>query len=544
MTHPQAGQPVPKHLIPDVDAIVSAYAGLKPDPGDARERVAFGTSGHRGRSLDAAFNEAHVKAIAAAIVDVRAEEGVTGPLLLAADTHALSGPAFETALSVLAAAGVTVHIQPGGRPVPTPVVSHAILVHNARHHEKADGILLTPSHNPPEDGGLKYNPPHGGPAGRDLTKRIEQKANAWLEAGVAGIATVDLDDAHAAATTLEVDLVGPYVDDLGSVLQLDAVAASGLSVGVDPLGGAAAWIWPWIAAQYNLNLTVVEDRIDPSFAFMRLDGDGKIRMDCSSPHAMAGLVEHAARFDLAVGNDPDVDRHGVVAGGALMNPNAYLSVAADYLASHRPGWPEAAGLGKTVVTTRMIDRVAVAHGRPLVETPVGFKWFVDGLTGGQIAFAAEESAGASFNRLDGRVWTTDKDGITAALLAAEIMAVTGENPASRYDGLCARFGRPFAARASAAATLEQRRTLAALERSRVTAATLAGDAITAVRTRAPGNDAPIGGLKVETAAGWFAARPSGTEPIYKVYAESFKSEAHVRALLEEAQELVADAFEG
>ncbi len=544
MPHPQAGQPVPKDLIPDVDAIIGAYTSVQPDPSEPQQRVSFGTSGHRGRSLDGAFNEAHVKAIAAAIAAVRAEDGISGPLVLAADTHALSQPAFQTTLGVLAAAGVTVHLQPDGRPVPTPVASHAILARNAGGLERADGILLTPSHNPPDDGGLKYNPPHGGPAGSDLTRRIEEAANAWLEAGSDGIVMLDPAAAREAATTHEVDLVGPYVDDLGSVLRLDAVAASGLSVGVDPLGGAATWIWPLIAERYNLNLTVVQDRIDPSFAFMRLDGDGKIRMDCSSPHAMAGLVEHASRFDLAVGNDPDVDRHGIVAGGALMNPNAYLAVAADYLAGHRPDWPAQAGLAKTVVTTRLIDRVAAAHGRPLVETPVGFKWFVDGLTGGRIVFAAEESAGATFNRLDGRVWTTDKDGITAALLAAEITAVTGTNPAERYEALCRQHGRPYAARASAPATLQERTALAQLDASRVTQTALGGDPITAVRTHAPGNEAPIGGLKVETDAGWFAARPSGTEPIYKVYAESFRSGAHASTLLEEAQELVARATAG
>ena len=545
MSDPFAGRPAPQERLTFVPRLVAAYYTDRPDPDDPAQRVAFGTSGHRGSSLAGSFNDAHVAAIARALVEVRAEDGTTGPLVLGADTHALSEPALRTALEVFAAAGVEVLVEQDLGFVPTPVVSHAILTRNARSGAaRTDGVVITPSHNPPEDGGLKYNPPHGGPAGTDTTRRIEARANELLASGVDEVPRLPFARALAAATTHHVDLAGPYVEDLGAVLDLEAVAGAGLRLGVDPMGGAAVAIWPRIAERWGLQLEVVNERVDPAFAFMRLDKDGKIRMDCSSPSAMAGLIELAGRFDVAFGNDPDVDRHGIVAGGGLMNPNHYLAAAVDYLFRARDGWSADAAVGKTLVTSSILDRIAADLGRPLREVPVGFKWFVDGLLDGSTGFGGEESAGAAFLRRDGGVWTTDKDGILLALLAAEITAVDGEDPAARYRLLAARHGEPVYRRADAPADDAQKQVLATLDASAVRASELAGEPIEAVLTRSPYGDAPIGGLKVTTRNGWFAARPSGTEAIYKIYAESFLGEEHLERLMEEARALVQAAFDG
>ncbi len=543
MPDPLAGTPAPRDRLEHVPRLVAAYYDLTPEPDVASHKVAFGTSGHRGRSLEHSFNEAHVIAIATAIAEIRSEEGVAGPLVLGADTHALSEPAFRTAISVFLAAGVPVLVDADLGFVPTPVVSHAILTRNVdRAGPACDGVVITPSHNPPGDGGIKYNPPHGGPAGSDLTRRIERRANALLSSGVSEVARVSMRDAFDHPLCTRVDLAGAYIDDLQNVIDMDAVAHAGLKLGVDPMGGAAVSMWPRIAERYGVDLTVVNPIIDPAFSFMRLDHDGKVRMDCSSPYAMAGLVDLADRFDVAFGNDPDVDRHGIVAGGGLMNPNHYLAAAAEYLLTQRPDWRHDAALAKTVVTTRMLDRIATAHQRPLREVPVGFKWFVDGLLDGSTGFAAEESAGASLLRRDGTVWTTDKDGIALALLAAEMTAVTGTNPAEAYRSLEAQHGAPVYRRTDAPADAQQRAALANLDASAVTTRELAGEAIEHVLTHAPDGGAPLGGLKVATANGWFAARPSGTEPIYKIYAESFLGEAHVDRLLDEARALVAATF--
>ncbi len=541
---PLAGHPVPPSLLPDVPRIVAAYYTREPDLDDPGQRVSFGTSGHRGRSLDGAFNRAHVLAISQALVEYRAEAGVTGPMVVGFDTHALSYPAFCTALEVFAAHGVDVIVQEGGGVTPTPAVSHAILAHNrGRTSGLADGVVITPSHNPPQDGGFKYNPTTGGPAGPEVTGPVQGRANEILAAGADRVKRTTLARALAADTTHARDLVGPYVDDLGSVLDLDAVKAAGVRIGVDPLGGASVGYWPRVAERWGLDLTVVNERVDATFGFMRVDRDGQIRMDCSSPYAMAGLVELKDRFDVAVGCDPDADRHGVVAPSAgLMNPNHYLAVAVEYLFTHRPGWPAGAAVGKTLVSSSMIDRVAGSLGRDLAEVPVGFKWFVDGLLSGSMAFGGEESAGASFLRKDGGTWTTDKDGVLLALLAAEITAVTGQDPGERYAALEERFGSPVYARIDAPASRDQKAVLKDLSPDAVTADTLAGDAVTAKMTRAPSNDAAIGGLKVQTEAGWFAARPSGTEDVYKIYAESFRGADHLARLQAEAQEIVADAF--
>ena len=541
---PRAGQAVPPSRLPDVPRIVAAYYTREPDPDDPGQRVAFGTSGHRGRSLDGAFNEAHVAAVSQALVEHRAEAGIDGPLVVGFDTHALSYPAFGTALEVFAANGLDVVVQEGGGVTPTPAVSRAILAYNhGRTSGLADGVVITPSHNPPEDGGFKYNPTTGGPAGPEITGPVQDRANEILAGGLEAVTRVPLARALAADTTHERDLVGPYVEALSGVLDLEAVRAEGVRVGVHPLGGAGLPYWAPIAERYGLDLEVVDERVDAAFGFMRVDGDGKIRMDCSSPHAMAGLVELKDRFDVAVGNDPDADRHGVVTPSAgLMNPNHYLAVAVEYLSGHRPGWPAEAAIGKTLVSSSMIDRVAESLGRPLREVPVGFKWFVDGLLSGGLVFGGEESAGASFLQKDGATWTTDKDGILLALLAAEITAVTGRDPGERYRGLEARFGSPVYARVDAPATREQKAVLKTLSPDDVEADTLAGDPVTATLTRAPGNDAPIGGLKVETESGWFAARPSGTEDVYKIYAESFRGPDHLARLQAEAQDVVAAAF--
>ncbi|MGB3542869.1 phosphoglucomutase (alpha-D-glucose-1,6-bisphosphate-dependent) [Rubrivirga sp.] len=541
---PLAGQPVPPSRRPDVSRIVAAYYTQEPDPGDATQRVSFGTSGHRGRSQDGAFNEPHVLAISQALVEYRKGAGVDGPLFVGFDTHALSWPAFVSALEVFAAHGLEVVVQDGHGFTPTPAISHAILAHNrGRTTGLADGVVITPSHNPPGDGGFKYNPTSGGPAGADITGPVQARANAILKAGLDDVQRVPFARALAADTTHARDLVAPYVDDLDAVLDLGAIRSAGVTIGVDPLGGASVGYWPRIAEQWGLDLEVVNPVVDGSFGFMRIDRDGKIRMDCSSPYAMAGLVELKDRFDVAVGCDPDADRHGIVTPTVgLMNPNHYLAVAVEYLFQNRPDWPKNAAVGKTLVSSSMIDRVASSMGRTLAEVPVGFKWFVDGLLSGGYGFGGEESAGASFLRKDGTAWTTDKDGILLALLAAEITAVTGTDPGQRYADLEARFGSPVYARIDAPATLEQKAVLKDLSPDAIEADALAGDAVTATLTRAPGNDAPIGGLKVQTENGWFAARPSGTEDIYKVYAESFRGDDHLEQLQSEAQEIVSAAF--
>ena len=542
--HPLAGQPAPPELLVDIPRLVSAFYTLEPDPAEATQRVSFGTSGHRGSSLDAQFNEPHILAISQAICEARAAAGIDGPLFLGMDTHALSEPAFTAALETFAANGVHTRIDAERRPTPTPVISHAILSYNrGRTGGLADGVVITPSHNPPEDGGFKYNPPTGGPADTAATAAIQRRANELLENGLQGVKRIPIRRAMAAEGTERFDYIGPYVDDLNAVLDMDAIAGAGLRIGADPMGGAALPLWEPIAERWGLDIEVVNRTVDPTFRFMRVDADGKIRMDCSSPHAMAGLIDLRDRFDIAFGNDPDADRHGIVTREAgLMNPNHFLAVAVEYLFGHRDGWRADAGVGKTLVSSSMIDRVARQLGRRLVEVPVGFKWFVDPLLDGSVAFAGEESAGASFLRRDGGVWTTDKDGIIMDLLAAEILAVTGRDPAEHYARLTERFGDPVYRRTGAAATPEQKAALKNLSPEAITADTLAGEPITATYTRAPGNDAPIGGLKVETENGWFAARPSGTEDIYKIYAESFRSEPHLRKIQAEAQAIVDAAI--
>ncbi len=533
--HPDAGRPVPAHLLANIPRLVSAYYTT---PATDCGPVAFGTSGHRGTSTSGTFNEAHIIAVVSAVCDWRDGQGIGGPLFLGADTHALSEPALATALEVLVARGVHVIVQSGGLPVPTPAVSRAILRHNqeARSAARADGLIITPSHNPPGDGGIKYNPPSGGPAGADVTSVVEARANEILRAAVT-VPRVALRAARQAAE--ERDLRAAYVAELGSVIDMEAIRRADLRLGVDPMGGAAVGYWDLIAETYGVRVDVVQDRVDPTFSFMRLDHDGKIRMDCSSPWAMAGLVELASRFDLAFGNDPDVDRHGIVTRSAgLMNPNHYLAVAIEYLFTRR-GWPSRAAIGKTLVSSSMIDRVAARLGRRVVEVPVGFKWFVDGLLDASLGFGGEESAGASFLSMDATAWSTDKDGIIMNLLAAEILAVTGKDPGEHYARLTDVFGAPVYARTDAPATKAQKDALKALSADDVQGTTLAGDPVTRILTRAPGNNAPIGGLKVESDHGWFAARPSGTEDIYKIYAESFRSEEHLTAIQRDALTLVA-----
>ncbi|HEX7022605.1 MAG TPA: phosphoglucomutase (alpha-D-glucose-1,6-bisphosphate-dependent) [Trueperaceae bacterium] len=539
-----AGRRVPAQFLINVPRLVSAYYTRHPDPADRAQRVVFGTSGHRGSSPECSFNEDHIAAISQALCEVRRQAGTDGPLYLGMDTHALSYPATLTALEVFAANGVDVMIQRGMRYTPTPVVSHAILTHNwGRNSGLADGVVVTPSHNPPEDGGFKYNPPSGGPAGTETTGVIERRANEILEGGLKAVKRIPVARALKADTTHQIDYVAPYVTDLAQVLDMDAIAGAGLSVGTDPMGGAGVGYWEPIAEHYGLTLAIVNDRVDPTFSFMSVDADGKVRMDCSSPYAMAPLIELQDDFDIAFGNDPDFDRHGIVTRSAgLMNPNHYLAVAVNYLFAHRPGWRQDAAVGKTLVSSSMIDRVARSLGRPLAEVPVGFKWFVDGLLDGSYGFGGEESAGASFLRKDGAVWTTDKDGFIMDLLAAEILAVTGKDPAEHYQELETKFGSPVYQRTDAPATPEQKAVLKELSADQVTAGSLAGDPITSKLTRAPANDAPIGGLKVVTEYGWFAARPSGTEDIYKIYAESFRGAAHLHEIQEEAQEIVTQAF--
>ncbi|MFJ8477371.1 phosphoglucomutase (alpha-D-glucose-1,6-bisphosphate-dependent) [Kitasatospora sp. NPDC094011] len=544
MAHERAGQPAQPGDLVDVARLVTAYYALRPDPQEVAQRVAFGTSGHRGSSLDAAFNEDHIAATTQAICEYRAEQGVAGPLFLGADTHALSEPARATALEVLAANGVQVLIDDADGYTPTPAVSHAILAHNRRSPRAlADGIVVTPSHNPPRDGGFKYNPPSGGPAGSQATGWIQDRANELIREGLRGVKKVPYARALAAATTGRHDYLGAYVQDLPSVLDLDAVRAAGLRIGADPLGGASVAYWGRIAETHRLDLTVVNPVTDPTWRFMTLDWDGKIRMDCSSPAAMASLIGRKDEYAIATGNDADADRHGIVTpDGGLMNPNHYLAVAVDYLYRHRADWPGDAAVGKTLVSSSMLDRVAADLGRQLLEVPVGFKWFVDGLLEGSIAFGGEESAGASFLRRDGGVWTTDKDGILLALLAAEITAVTGTTPSARYRELTARHGAPAYARVDAPADREQKARLARLSPQQVDAGQLAGEKITAVLSHAPGNGAAIGGLKVCTDNAWFAARPSGTEDVYKIYAESFLGTDHLALVQQEARALVGEVL--
>ncbi len=544
MPHKLAGKPAPRDLLVDVPRLVSAYYVLDPDPTDPVQRVTFGTSGHRGSSLASTFNEDHILAISQAICELRAEENVDGPLFLGADTHALSAPALATAVEVMAANGVELRLQTGGGYTPTPVISHAILTHNrGRRRGHADGVVITPSHNPPTDGGFKYNPPSGGAADSSFTQRLEARANEILAAGLADVRRISYRRASRASTTREHDFVMPYIRDLGAAVDLEAVAGAGLAIGVDPMGGAGIGYWQPIAEVWGLDLEVVNPVVDPTFSFMTVDHDGKIRMDCSSPWAMASLIDLKDRFDIAFGNDPDFDRHGIVTKSVgLMNPNHYLAVAVDYLFRNRPDWSAAAAVGKTLVSSSMIDRVAADLGRRVREVPVGFKWFVDGLLDGSYGFGGEESAGASFLRRDGSVWTTDKDGILLDLLAAEITAKTGRDPGEHYQQLTERFGDPVYRRVDAAASREQKAVLKDLSPEQVTAGELAGEALTAKITHAPGNGAAIGGLKVVAENGWFAARPSGTEEIYKIYAESFRGDDHLARILEEAQEIVGAAF--
>ncbi|MFI8285943.1 phosphoglucomutase (alpha-D-glucose-1,6-bisphosphate-dependent) [Streptomyces albidoflavus] len=546
MAHERAGETARPEDLVDVPRLVTAYYALRPDPGDPAQQVTFGTSGHRGSSLASAFNEAHIAATAQAICEYRALQGTDGPLYLGADTHALSEPARVTAVEVFAANEVRVLLDLNDGYTPTPAVSLAILEYNrGRTGHLADGVVVTPSHNPPTDGGFKYNPPSGGPAAGEATRWIQDRANEIIAGGLKEVRRVPWERALAAPTTGRHDFLSQYADALESVVDLAAVRKAGVRIGADPLGGASVGYWGRIAEQYGLDLTVVNPRTDPAWSFMTLDWDGKIRMDCSSPYAMASLIEGRDRFAIATGNDADADRHGIVTpDGGLMNPNHYLAVAIGYLFGHRERWPAATGVGKTLVSSSMIDRVAADLGRDLVEVPVGFKWFVDGLLDGSLGFGGEESAGASFLRRDGSVWTTDKDGIILALLASEILAVTGSSPSERYAELTARFGAPAYARIDAPATREEKAILARLSPEQVTADTLAGQPVTGVLTEAPGNGAPIGGIKVTTADAWFAARPSGTEDVYKIYAESFLGEQHLAEVQDEAKAVVRAALDG
>jgi phosphoglucomutase len=542
--HELAGRPAPRSLLSNIPRLVTAYYAKKPDVSDPTQRVAFGTSGHRGSSLKNSFNEDHILAVSQAICDYRKSKKIDGPLFLGMDTHALSEPAFASAIEVFAANNVTVMFQKGLRYTPTPVISHAILTYNRGKKKRlADGVVITPSHNPPEDGGFKYNPREGGPADPETTRTIEEKANQIIAQGLREVKRVSFQKGFKADSTREYDYVLPYVEDLKNVIDMEVIARERLKIGADPLGGAAVDFFGLIAEQYNLQLEVVNPVVDPTFAFMTLDHDGRIRMDCSSPYAMARLIELKDNFDIAFGNDTDADRHGIVTTSAgLLNPNHYLSVAVNYLFQNRPGWRKDAAIGKTLVSTSMIERVAASLGRRLSEVPVGFKWFVDGLIDGSLGFAGEESAGASFLRLDGTVWTTDKDGILMDLLACEITAKTKKDPGELYREIEERFGRAFYERIDVPASPEQKAALKKLSPQQITAKDLAGDVITAKLTRAPGNDADIGGLKVVTQGGWFAARPSGTEDICKIYTESFRGENHLKRIQEEAMAIVEAAY--
>jgi phosphoglucomutase len=543
--HPLAGKPAPPEVLIDVARLERAYFERRPDMEDPGQRVSFGTSGHRGTPLEGSFNEAHILAISQAICDFRRSKGITGPLFMGKDTHAASGPAEKTALEVLAANGVETFIQSRDGYTPTPVISHAILVYNRGRKERiGDGIVITPSHNPPSDGGFKYNPPNGGPAETEVTGWIQNRANDLLRSGSGGVKRVPYGQAGRASTTKEMDFIHPYVKDLSNVLDMEVIRSGGIQIGVDPLGGSSAGYWEPVREHYGLNLTVVNSRIDPTFRFMPLDHDGKIRMDCSSPYAMAGLVALKDRFEVAFGNDTDSDRHGIVTRTAgLLNPNQYLAGAIAYLLTHRPGWSSASAVGKTLVSSSLIDRVAEKYGRKLFEVPVGFKWYADGLLEGSLCFGMEESAGASFLRMDGTVWSTDKDGILLGLLSAEMTARMGKDPGEYYREITARLGVPYYLRIDTPATPEQKNRLKELAPESVAARELAGEPILAKLARAPGNDSPIGGLKVVTSNGWFAARPSGTENICKLYAESFKSQAHLEAILEEAEKILSRVLE-
>ena len=540
--NPHAGRPAEPWMLVDVDRLVRSYFEVRPDPADPAQRVAFGTSGHRGSALKGAFNEDHIAATTEAICRYRKGQASDGPLFIGRDTHALSGPALDTALQVLAAHDVDIRVDAADGYTPTPVISHAILAHNrGRRDRLADGIVVTPSHNPPEDGGFKYNPPNGGPADTDATSWIEDEANRLLEADLAGVRRVPIERARTRATAH--DFVSGYVDDLAAVIDMDAIRASGLRLGVDPLGGASVAYWPAIAERYRIDLTITNDVVDPQFGFMTCDWDGRIRMDPSSPYAMARLVGLRDRFDVAFANDTDADRHGIVTPGAgLMNPNQFLSVAVGHLFAGGRAWGPDVAVGKTLVSSAMLDRVTADLGRRLFEVPVGFKWFVPGLVDGSLGFGGEESAGASFLRRDGTVWTTDKDGYIAGLLAAELTAKSGRDPGVAYAELTGRFGAPVYRRIDAAATPARKAVLARLSPEQVSATELAGEPVTGILTTAPGNGAPIGGVKVITEHGWFAARPSGTENVYKIYAESFLGDAHLARIIEEAQAVVGRAL--
>ncbi|OFZ54529.1 MAG: phosphoglucomutase, alpha-D-glucose phosphate-specific [Bdellovibrionales bacterium RIFOXYC1_FULL_54_43] len=538
--NPLAGKPAPRNILVNTPRLVAMYYSQKPDASDPNQRVAFGTSGHRGSSINSSFNEDHLLAIVQAVCEFRSVQGTTGPLYLGMDTHALSEPAMISALEVLAANGVDTYIQADLGYTPTPVISHAILSYNrSKPPRLADGLIITPSHNPPGDGGIKYNPPHGGPADTRMTQAIEKRANEMLANGLNGLKRTPFSKAIQSSTTHRYDFIAPYVADLSNIVDLEAISSAGLTLGVDPLGGAAINYWDPIADRYRLKIEVVNRSVDPTFSFMTVDKDGKIRMDCSSPYAMAGLIQLKDRFSIAFGNDPDTDRHGIVTkSSGLLNPNHYLSVAIWYLFQNRPGWKPSSAIGKTLVSSSMIDRVAAHLGKKLCEVPVGFKWFVDGLIDGTFGFGGEESAGASFLRRDGTVWTTDKDGIILNLLAAEITARSKRDPGEIYRELEAKFGSPVYERMDAPATAKQKAALANLAPESVKASELAGEPIIAKLTRAPGNNASIGGLKVVTENGWFAARPSGTEDVYKIYAESFNGKPHLKQIQEEARAIV------
>jgi phosphoglucomutase len=543
-TNPAAGKPVASADLVNVPRLMTAYFAGKPDPADPAQRVAFGTSGHRGTSLKNSFNENHILATTQAICDYRRETGLTGPLFVGIDTHALAEAALASTVEVFAANGVDIMIDEHHGYTPTPVISHAILSHNkARTSGLADGVVISPSHNPPDDGGYKYNPPHGGPADTDVTARVEKAANAYLQADMKGVKRLVYARALKASTTHLHDYIHPYVADLGNAVDMALVKSSGVKIGIDPLGGAAVHYWRPIIEHYGINASVVNDVVDPAFGFMTADWDGKIRMDCSSPYAMASLIRMRDRFDVAFANDTDADRHGIVTrSGGLMNPNHYLAAAIAYLFEHRPQWGRSAAIGKTIVSSSIINRVAKKIGRKLVETPVGFKWFVEGLGSGAFGFAGEESAGASFLKRDGTVWTTDKDGVVMGLLAAEILAKTGRDPSQLFAGLTAELGTPFYQRIDVPATPKQKNALKALAPEQLGLKELAGDPVQAIRTRAPGNDQSFGGIKVETDQGWFAARPSGTEDVYKIYAESFRGEDHLRLIQQDARAAIAKAF--
>ena len=541
--HPLAGKKATDEMLTNIPRLVSDYYTVKPDASNPAQTVQFGTSGHRGTSTTGCFNENHILAISQAIAEYRSEQGITGPLFMGMDTHALSEPALISAIQVFAANGVDVRIHEGRSYTPTPVISHAIVCYNRENKEQADGVVITPSHNPPQDGGFKYNPPHGGPAGTDVTNVVQKRANELIASGLDGVKSMLFAEALASDYVTEYDYITPYVDDLENVIDMEAIRKAGVKIGVDPMGGSGLYFWQPIADRYGLNIELVSQKVDPTFSFMHLDKDGVIRMDCSSEYAMAGLIDLKDRFDIAFGNDPDFDRHGIVTRSyGLLNPNHYLAVAINYLYTHRKQWSAEARIGKTLVSSAMIDRVAEGIGREVCEVPVGFKWFVDGLSSGELAFGGEESAGAAFLRKDGSTWCTDKDGFILALLAAEITAVTDKDPGQLYQELTDKYGAPVYERLQASASTGQKKILAGMTPDMVKSETLAGDPIVAKLTEAPGNGAGIGGLKVVTEKGWFAARPSGTEAIYKIYTESFEGEEHLKRIQEEAQAMVSDVF--